>query len=75
MGKIIRNLKSFSGAMIATVIVLIAAFFILNWVAKRGIPVVSTVAGWTEAHATGQAYAAAAPVVGVPSSSSYGPQI
>lgn len=74
MGKIVRNLKSFSGAMISLVILLIVTFFVLNWIAQRGIPVVSTAAGWTEAHATGQAYAAPAPVVGVPSTS-FGPNL
>ena len=76
MGRIIRNFKSFSGAMVSLVILLIVTFFVLNWVSKRNIPVVSTVAGWAETHATGQAYAApAAPIVGVPSTSGLGPNI
>jgi len=74
MGKIIRNLKSFSGAMVSLVILLIVTFFVLNWVAKRGIPVVSTAAGWAENHATGSAYAAPIPVAGIPSSN-LGPNI
>ncbi len=75
MGKIIRNLKSFSGAMISLVILLIATFFVLNWVAKRGVPVVSTAAGWAASHASDQAYAPAPAAVGVPSYSGLGPNI
>jgi membrane protein DedA with SNARE-associated domain len=74
MGKIIRNLKTFSGALVGLAIMLIALFFLLNWLSQRGWGPVSTAAGWTEQHATGQAYASAPPVVGVPSSS-YGPSL
>jgi hypothetical protein len=75
MGKIIRNLKSFSGALLSLAILMIVLFFLLNWVAKRGWPVVSPVASWAESHASGDAYMAAAPMVGVPSSPSLGPNI
>ncbi len=75
MGRLIRSLKTFSGALVGLAIMLIALFFVLNWVAKRGWGPVSTAAGWTENHASGQAYASApAPMVGVPSSS-FGPNL
>lgn len=75
MGRLIRNLKTFSGALLGLAIMLVALFFVLNWVAKRGWGPVSTAASWTEQRASGNAYAAAPPVVGVPSASSYGPNI
>lgn len=75
MNKFIRELKSFSGALITLAIMLIALFFVLNWISARGWPFVSTAAGWTASHASDQAYAAPAPVVGVPSSSPMGPNI
>ncbi len=74
MGKLIRNLKTFSGALVGLAIMLIALFFVLNWLAQRGWGPVSTAAGWTEQHASGQAYATPPTPVGVPSSA-YGPQL
>lgn len=68
MGKFIRNLKGFSGALVTLAIMLIALFFVLNWAAQRGWPYVSPIAGWAASHASDQAYSAPAPVVGVPSS-------
>jgi membrane protein DedA with SNARE-associated domain len=74
MGRLIRNLKTFSGALVGLAVMLIALFFVLNWLAKRGWGPVSTAAAWTEQRASGQSYASAPPVVGVPSSS-YGPAL
>lgn len=77
MGKIVRNLKSYSGFLVTLAIALIALFFVLNFVANKGWGPLSTAASWAEAHANGSAYdsvPAAAPVV-VPSSSPNGPAI
>jgi len=75
MNRLIRNLKTFSGALLGLAIMLVALFFVLNWVAKRGWGPVSTAATWTEQHASGNAFATAPPVVGVPSTSSFGPNL
>jgi hypothetical protein len=69
MGRIIRNLKSTSGALLGMTIMLIAIFFVLNFIASRGLGPVSSAAQWAESHANGTAYAGGAPVVGVPSTS------
>jgi hypothetical protein len=70
MGRLVRNLKSFSGAMLSTVVILIGAFFVLNFIAQRGWGPLSAAAGWAESHANGSAYdgGAAAPLAGIPSS-------
>lgn len=58
MGPIIRNLKSFSGALLMFTVMLIATLWIWNFLSSRNIPGASIVA----AHLPGGAVASA-PVV------------
>lgn len=70
MGKVVRNLKSFSGSLLMLAVMLVALFFALNWAAQRGWGPFSTAAGWVESHANGTVYGGgggAPVVVGVPS--------
>jgi hypothetical protein len=79
MGKLTRNLKSFSGGLLGLAIMLIALFFILNFVAQRGWGPVSTIAAKVESHANGSAYGSggggSVQMAGVPSTSSFGPAL
>lgn len=82
MGKLTRQLKTLSGAIVGLVILLIIAFWVLNLVQTRGGPVAG-VGGWLFRRASGEAYgsgngpAAASPMVTSPYSASnnLGPQI
>lgn len=64
MGRIARELKSVSGAVLGLTLMLIVVFFVWNWLQVHGGPV-SGPAGWVFGHATGDAYApqAAAPAM------------
>lgn len=77
MGRLTSKVKSFSGSLVGLAILLIALFFFLNFIASKGWGPFSTLAGAVESHANGSAYnvSAGAPLAGVPSSSSYGPNL
>ena len=64
MGRIVRELKSLPGAMLAIIILLIVTFWVLNFIQTRAPSPINSAAGWTFGRATGQAYGApAAPTV------------
>lgn len=63
MGRIVRELKSVPGLVLGTTFALIVTFFILNFLQSRTPAPVSGAAGWAFSHATGQAYAPAAPAI------------
>lgn len=64
MGRIARELRSLPGAMLAICILLIATFWVLNFLQNRAPAPINAAAGWTFSHSTGQAYGApAAPAV------------
>lgn len=52
MGKIFRNLKSFSGGLLGLVVSLIAIVWILNYAGSKGWGPLSTAANWTQSHIT-----------------------
>jgi hypothetical protein len=56
MNAIVRELKSLPGAILAIVILLIATFFVLNFIQSKAPAPLNTIAGWTFNHASGQAY-------------------
>lgn len=56
MGRIVRELRSLPGAMLAIIILLIVTFWVLNLIQTRAPAPVNNAAGWTFSHATGQAY-------------------
>ncbi len=82
MGKLTRQLKTLSGAIVGFIILAILAFWVLNLVQTRGGPVAG-VGGWLFRRASGEAYssgnapAAASPMVTSPYSANnnLGPQI
>jgi hypothetical protein len=66
VGRIVRELKSVSGAILGITILLIITFFVLNFIQSRAPAPISTGAGWAFTHATGSAYGApAAPALAV----------
>jgi hypothetical protein len=66
MGRIVRELRSLPGAMLAIIILLIVTFYVLNLIQTRAPAPLNNAAGWTFGHATGQSYAApAAPAMSV----------
>lgn len=73
MGKLFGGVKKYANSLVGTAIVLIALFFVLNFVKNRNWGVISSGAGWAESHANGSAYdsVAMAPVAGVPSTTGY----
>lgn len=80
MGRIVRELRSLPGAMLAIVILLIVTFYVLNLIQTRAPAPLNNAAGWTFGHATGQAYSApAAPAMSTispySSSANVGPYI
>ncbi len=56
MHMILKNLKSFSGALLMLTIMLIVLFWVLNLVATKAPAPVSTFAQTVETHANGSAY-------------------
>lgn len=56
MGKLKRELRTLPGMILGTTIALIVVFFVWNFLAARGWPLVSPVAAWVESHANGTAY-------------------
>lgn len=82
MGKLTRQLKTLSGAIVGFILIAIITFWVLNLVQTRGGPVAG-VGGWLFRRASGEAYsggsgpAAAAPMVTSPYSANnnLGPQI
>lgn len=63
MGRIVRELRSLPGAMLAIIILLIATFWVLNFLQTRAPSPINNAAGWTFGRATGQTYAAAPSVM------------
>lgn len=63
MGRIVRELRSLPGAMLAIIVLLIITFWVLNIIQSKAPAPINSAAGWTFSHASGQAYGApAAPV-------------
>lgn len=56
MHTILKNLKSFSGALLGLVIMLVVLFWVLNILATRTPAPISTFAQTVESHANGSAY-------------------
>jgi hypothetical protein len=52
MSKIVSNLKSFSGGLLALTVSLIVLMWVLNYAGSKGWGPLSTVANWTQAHIT-----------------------
>jgi hypothetical protein len=63
MNMIIKNLKSASGAMLGITLLLVATFFVLNFIQSKAPAPISTGGGWLFSHATGAAYQPAAPAM------------
>jgi hypothetical protein len=56
MGRIVREMKSLPGAILALTFILIVTFFVLNLLAKRGPGPIGQAGSWLFGHATGDAY-------------------
>jgi len=63
MGRIMRELRSLSGAILGFVIIAIISFYVLNLLQTKAPAPISTASGWAFGRATGEAYAPAAPVM------------
>lgn len=56
MNQILSELKSLPGAILSLTVLLIATFWILNFIATRAPAPISGAAQWAETHASGAAY-------------------
>jgi hypothetical protein len=67
MKKIVRELRSLPGAMVAILVLLIVTFWVINFLQNHAPAPINNAAGWTLSHATGASYlgSPAAPVVAV----------
>jgi hypothetical protein len=78
MGRLVKEAKSVSGAILGLVILMIATFFLLNWLGSRNLGPVSGAANWAASHANGTAYSGGGapgpvgPAVAIPTSYSAG---
>jgi hypothetical protein len=72
MNRIVRELKSISGAVLMLTVLLIAVFFVWNQLSTRNLGPLSTGAGWIASHANGTAYSGVASTASTaPASVSY----
>lgn len=60
MGRIVRELRSLPGAMLAIIVLLIITFWVLNLIQSKAPAPINNAAGWAFNHASGQAYGAPA---------------
>lgn len=64
MGRIVRQLQTVPGMVLAVTFSLIVTFWVLNLLQTRAPAPISTASGWAFRHATGEAYfPAAAPAI------------
>lgn len=63
MGRITRELRSVSGMILSITFGLIITLFVLNWLSTRAPSPINRAGGWAYSHATGSAYAPAAPAM------------